>query len=68
MDDPRFFEFPGPASGAVQSIDGGLDRSLVGFHEPRRKVVEMDQALGRTEAFEPIDQFITILAAAHHHG
>jgi hypothetical protein len=35
VNDPRFFQFPRAAAGAIEAVDGGFHCPLVGFHQPR---------------------------------
>ena len=67
LNDPGFFQFPRAAAGAIQPVDGGLRRPLVGLHEPGRQMLDLRQAAHRAQAFETVDQFVALLAAAHHH-
>ena len=34
LNDPCFFQFARAPSGAIETVDGGFRRPLVGFHEP----------------------------------
>ena len=68
MNDPRFFQFPRAAAGAIEAVDGGFHRPLVGFHQPGRENIDLRQTTRRGETLEPIDQLIAPLATAHHHG
>ena len=62
-----FFQFPRAPTGAIESVNGGFYGVLVRFHQPRRKMIDLRQTACRSEALESIDQFIPLVAAAHHH-
>jgi hypothetical protein len=68
VDDPRFFQFARAAAGAVESVDGGFRGSLVGLHQTRRKIFNFDETARRAETLEAVDQFVTFLSPAYHHG
>jgi hypothetical protein len=53
------------APGAIQPVDGGFRRALIGLHEPRRQTRDLRQTAYGTQAFETVDQFVALLAPAH---
>ena len=67
VNDPRFFQFARAATGAVEPVDGGFRRPLVGLQQTSRKILHLDQTARRSETLETVDQFVTLLAQAHHH-
>jgi hypothetical protein len=54
-------------TGAVQPVDGRLGGALVGLQQPGRKMGEVRQRACGTQTLESIDQFVAVLAPAHHH-
>jgi hypothetical protein len=41
--------------GAIETVDGSFHRPLIGFHQPRRKMIDLGQMARRGEPFEAID-------------
>jgi hypothetical protein len=60
VNDPRLFQFPRAASGAIEAVDGGFHRALVGFHQPRRKTIDLRQTPRRSQPLESVDEFVTL--------
>jgi hypothetical protein len=68
LNDPRFFQFPRTAAGAIEAVDGGFHRPLVGFHQPRREKIDLSQMARRAETFESIDQLIAFVTTTNDYG
>ena len=54
-------------AGAIEPIDGRLGRALIGLQKSGRQMGDVCRAR-RAQPLEPIDEFIALLALAHHHG
>jgi len=66
LDNPSFFQLSRSAPGAIQPVDGGLGRLLVGFQKSRGQIQPSGQGARRTQALETVDQLVAILAPADH--
>jgi hypothetical protein len=57
-----------PSSRTSAWIIHASSSSLVGLHQTRRKIFNFDEIARRAETLEAVDQLVTFLSPAYHHG
>ena len=66
MHDPGFFNLTRPAPSAVQSVDGRLRATFIGFDPPRQESIHRLQLPCGSQSFEAIDQFPAAFVSNDH--